>query len=78
MAPGDFRELLRLQPFQRFRLHLSNGAIHEVDHPELAIVKFSVVWLYPTAKELPTPTAEEKLVVVLSLIIFVDFIPLLS
>jgi hypothetical protein len=38
MRPDDIRELLRRQPFQPFRIHLSNGTVYEVRHPELILV----------------------------------------
>jgi hypothetical protein len=31
-----FRELLRRQPFEPFAVHLSNGEVHAVRHPECA------------------------------------------
>ena len=38
IRPDDIRELLRKQPFQPFRMHLSNGQSYDVTHPELAMV----------------------------------------
>jgi hypothetical protein len=38
IRPDDIRELLKKQPFQPFRIHLSNGKSYTVSHPELAYV----------------------------------------
>lgn len=38
IRPEDIRELLRKQPFQPFRMHMSNGQSYDVNHPELAMV----------------------------------------
>jgi hypothetical protein len=65
MDPADFDDLLQLKPFLPFRIHLSNGGAYDIRHPEIAVVKVSVVWLYFPAKEMPIPIAEQKIVVVL-------------
>lgn len=38
MRPDLIRELLRQQPFQPVRVHLSNGSHFDVRHPELMLV----------------------------------------
>jgi hypothetical protein len=38
IRPEDVRDLLRKQPFQPFRMHMSNGQSYDVVHPELAVV----------------------------------------
>ncbi len=43
MRPQDILELLRREPFEPFRLHLSDGAVFEIRHPELAMVGRSTV-----------------------------------
>lgn len=43
MRPEDILTLLRRQPFEPFRLYLSDGASFEVRHPELAMVGRSTV-----------------------------------
>ena len=43
MRPDDIRRLLRTQPFQPFRIHLSDGKAFDVRHPELAMVGRSIV-----------------------------------
>lgn len=38
MTPDALYEWLHRQPFRPFRIHMSNGRIHEVRHPEAAIL----------------------------------------
>ena len=38
MNAETVREFLRRQPFQSLRVHLSNGEIHEIPHPEFAML----------------------------------------
>jgi hypothetical protein len=45
MRPADLRSLLRKVPFLPFRLHLTNGTVFEVRHPERAVVGRSTVVL---------------------------------
>ena len=43
MRPEDIREFVKRQPFQPFRLTLTDGRTYEVHHPELAMVGRSYV-----------------------------------
>lgn len=43
MRPEDIREFLKSQPFQPFRLTLTDGCTYDVMHPELAMVGRSSV-----------------------------------
>ena len=45
MKPEEFIELLEERPFLPLRLHMSNGRVHEVRHPENAIVGEGVIAL---------------------------------
>lgn len=38
MNAQTIRDLLHKQPFEPFALHMSNGDVFEVRHPEMAIV----------------------------------------
>ena len=38
MRPDDIRAHLRKQPFEPFRVYLSDGSSYEVRHPELMLV----------------------------------------
>lgn len=54
MRPEDIREFLNRQPFQPFRITLTDGRTYEVRHPELAMVGRSAV-----AIGLPAPGDSE-------------------
>jgi hypothetical protein len=38
MAPADMLLELRRRPFAPFRIHLSDGTVYEVRHPEMVMV----------------------------------------
>lgn len=37
--PEEMLELLRARPFEQFRIYLSDGAVYDVYHPDMAIVR---------------------------------------
>ncbi len=43
MHPEEFREFLRRQPFQPFRITLTDGRTYDIFHPELAMVGHSTI-----------------------------------
>lgn len=43
MRPEDLRSLLRHQPFQPLRLHLTTGIVFQIDHPDGALVGRSTI-----------------------------------
>ena len=55
MRPDDIRRLLRTQPFQPFRIHLSDGKAFEVRHKELAMVGRSTVTICIPASDEDLP-----------------------
>ena len=38
MSPAELLDTVRQQPFEPFRLYLSDGTFHDVRHPEMLIV----------------------------------------
>lgn len=38
MRQDELREALREQPFEPFRMHLTNGLTYQVRHPEMALL----------------------------------------
>ncbi len=38
MSPNDLLRAVRLQPFEPFRLYLTDGTTHDVTHPDMMIV----------------------------------------
>jgi len=43
MRPDEIRAHLRRQPFQPFRIYISDGAHYDIRHPELALVAQTAV-----------------------------------
>jgi hypothetical protein len=38
MNEGEFKKAIKSQPFQPVRIHLSNGAIFDVPHPDAILI----------------------------------------
>jgi hypothetical protein len=38
MPPEDILQRLRQQPFEPFRIHLSDGTVYEIRHPDVVLV----------------------------------------
>jgi len=54
MSPFDLIELLRVRPFEPFRIYASDGRTYDVRHPDQALVSLTRVILpLPTASEIP-------------------------
>ena len=58
MRPDDLLELLRAAPFEPFRIHLSDGAVFEIRHPDMAIVQRSKVTVAVPGPDGPDGPAE--------------------
>ena len=43
MRPEDILEILRSRPFEPFRVYLTDGAVYEIRHSDMAIVQKSKV-----------------------------------
>jgi len=56
IRPEDIRDLLKKQPFQPFRMHMSNGQSYDVNHPELAFVTRGTIVVSK-----PVPGSEEPI-----------------
>jgi hypothetical protein len=57
MRPDTIRDWLREQPFQPFRIHLTNGAVFDIRHPDQAIVTQATVIIslaFPSSDGVPT------------------------
>lgn len=46
MNAETIRELLRRQPFEAFEVHLTNGEVYSVRHPEQALLAGSRLLIY--------------------------------
>ena len=58
MRPEDILELLRATSFEPFRVYLSDGAVYEVRHPDMAIAQRSKVTIAVPGPEGPDGPAE--------------------
>jgi hypothetical protein len=48
MPPNELLQMLRTRPFIPFRIHVSDGTIYEVRHPELVVLSLaSAVVAFP-------------------------------
>jgi hypothetical protein len=65
----DVRELLKQQPFQPLRLHLTNGTVFDIRHPDMAIVGRSALRLSMP----PDPLEERHAVISLLHIMWIEF-----
>ena len=45
MGPHDLLDLLRRRPFVPFRIHAADGAMHDIRHPDQALVLLTRVIL---------------------------------
>ena len=54
MRPEDILEILRTTPFEPFRVYLTDGAVYEIRHPDMAIVQRSKVTV-----AIPGPTGSD-------------------
>ena len=57
MDPQEVVSFLRRQPFEPFRIHLTDGTVYEVHHPDQCIVTFSAIHVAVPRGRLTTPLA---------------------
>lgn len=58
MRPDDLLELIRAQPFEPFRIHLSDGAAYDIRHPDQIITQRSKVIVGVPGRDAPDGPAE--------------------
>ena len=58
----DIIALLRKQPFQPFRIHLVNGQVYDIRHPDMAAP--TVEWIHLMVPPISNPDAFERLEIV--------------
>jgi hypothetical protein len=63
MRPDDILSFVRTQPFQPFRLTLSDGRTYDVSHPELAMVGRSTVTIGIPVPDEPEPVYDRLVTV---------------
>ena len=67
-------ELLRQRPFQPFRIHLSNGIVHVVRHPEQAFLGPSYIVIGIPAGDAPGPEVADTAFVSMVHVVEVDLL----
>ena len=63
MRPDELVALLKKEPFEPFRIHLTNGQSHDIRHPEIMAVGRSIAWVHTPAKNVATAVAERRVFV---------------
>ena len=58
MPPQDLLQAVRRRPFVAFRLHISDGTVYEVGHPELLMVAVASAVVGLPSKDQPHPAVE--------------------
>ncbi len=55
MSQQDMLEMLRQRPFQPFRIHVTDGTVYEIRHPEMMVVgrTRALVFFPPEGMALP-------------------------
>jgi hypothetical protein len=74
MRQEDMLKLVREQPFRPFRVHLTNGDVHEVRHPEPVWVTRSTMMIATPTANLPAPAIEDYLTIALIHIVKADYL----
>jgi hypothetical protein len=65
MNQHDVLEMLQRRPFQPFRIHVSDGTVYEIRHPEMMAVSRSRALVFFPPKGLALPALERYEVVAL-------------
>ncbi len=65
MRPDDLLQELRKQPFQPFRIYLTDGSTYEIRHPELVAVGRSRMFIGRPAPDETRPVFDDYLFVAL-------------
>jgi hypothetical protein len=73
MRRDELLRLLREQPFRPFRMRFSNGVVHEIRHPDMAIVTPSAVYVGISANTAPD-AAEDIVIVALVHIVQIEYV----
>ena len=60
MPPAELLQLIRRRPFIPFRIHMSDGTIYEIQHPEMAMIGVASATIgFPERAEMPLYTRTE-------------------
>ena len=60
MSPSELLPLIRRRPFIPFRIHLSDGVVYEIHHPEMVMIGVASATIgFPEREEVPIYTRTE-------------------
>ena len=65
MRPDDIRQLLRRQPYERFRICLLDGSSYDIRDPDLVAVGKSTLQIGFPAARLPIPLSDREVIIAL-------------
>lgn len=66
MNQQDIVEMLRQRPFQPFRIHLTDGKVYDIRHPEMMVVDRSKAFIFFPPSNMSLPVIERYEVVALA------------
>lgn len=58
MSQQDLLEMLRHRPFQAFRIHVSDGTVYEIRHPEMMVVGRTKALVFFPPEGIPLPAMD--------------------
>jgi hypothetical protein len=58
MSQHDLLEMVRQRPFHPFRIHVSDGTVYEIRHPEMMVVGRSKALVFFPPEGLPLPALD--------------------
>lgn len=75
MGQVDILKVLRAQPFRPFRLRLSNDLLHEIRHPDMAIVTPTAIYVGVPAKAGTDEGAQDIVIVSMRHVLQIEPVP---
>jgi hypothetical protein len=58
MSQQDLLEMLRHRPFQAFRIHVSDGTVFEIRHPEMMVIGRTKALVFFPPEGMPLPAID--------------------
>src|SRR4051794_35337913 len=58
MSQQDLLEMLKHRPFQAFRIHVSDGTVYEIRHPEMMVVGRTKALVFFPPEGMPLPAID--------------------
>ena len=58
MSQQDLFDMLRLRPFSPFRVHVTDGTVYEIRHPEMMVVGRTSALVFFPPESMPLPAID--------------------